>query len=525
MFPSRIRQIWEAKPLATRLVTLIVVLLASGLLLTGTIMIGLLQRHLVSQIDEQLVTSARSMAEQTSRISDSHDAMLPSLFYIRRSIVGRTDEEHYSPDTLEHSGTPIIPTLLQPGERAETANGWTSPVTVESTHEGTPWRAIAVPLVTSGTHSPVGVMTIALPLADVQHTLRNTALYIIYTSLGIIICGGALGRYLVRRTFLPLREIESTAGKIAAGDLTQRIRSQPSTTEVGSLALSLNTMLSQVEQSFSARKRTERKIRRFVSDASHELRTPLAAISGYCELYAMGGVSQERTPEVMGRIQSESARMASLVEDLLTLARLDEGRALEFTSVDLRKMADNAAFDLQALDPERSVSLISFKSKNPPMSLVVEGDRDRLQQVFTNLVGNIIRYTPQGSPVELALGLHDDYAVVEFRDHGPGVASQERDKVFERFYRTENSRSRSLGGSGLGLAIVSGILNAHHGTAALSKTQGGGLTVRITLPLRQPVKHGVSADNARTPAQASSVPSLSVPPATSRGPDTDMKFT
>ena len=288
---------------------------------------------------------------------------------------------------------------------------------------------------------------------------------------------------MVRRSLLPLREIESTAGKIAAGDLTQRVPFQPGSTEVGSLSLSLNAMLTQVEQSFHTRQVSEQKIRRFVSDASHELRTPLAAISGYCELYSMGGVPNERVDEVMGRIQSESTRMASLVEDLLTLARLDEGRPLEITDIDLVKLAGNAVFDLQALDPTRSVALTSLSGHKPPMTLVTQADRDRISQVFTNLIGNIVRYTPAGSPVEIALGKTGDTAVVEFRDHGPGIAEADQSRVFERFYRADTSRARTQGGSGLGLAIIAGIINAHRGNATLSKTKGGGLTVRIELPL------------------------------------------
>ncbi|MDU5609718.1 MAG: HAMP domain-containing sensor histidine kinase, partial [Actinomyces sp.] len=233
---------------------------------------------------------------------------------------------------------------------------------------------------------------------------------------------------------------------------------------------------------FEARQASEQKIKRFVSDASHELRTPLAAISGYCELYAMGGVPAERTDEVMGRIASESSRMATLVEDLLTLARLDEGRPLDITDIDLVKLADNAVFDLQALDPTRTVGLTGISGRTPPMTLIVPGDRDRLSQVFTNLIGNIVRYTPEGSPVEIALGRSGDTAIVELRDHGPGIDETDRGRVFERFYRADSSRNRKSGGSGLGLAIVSGILAAHRGNASLTKTKGGGLTVRIELP-------------------------------------------
>lgn len=516
---DRVREIWRGKPLVTRMVGLIIVLLAFGLTLAGTAMIGLLQRHLITQIDDQLLSSASSLLTQTTDTNSGASGgqpNVPTQYYIRRSMVNGQTQIQASPETLERYGKPQIPELLPIGTYARTDNGWTHPVTVRSTRTGSTWRAVSIPLVLENTMTPAGVMTIALPLGDVQRTLYNTAAYFLVVSIVIVVAGGWLGQYLVRRSLSPLRSIESVAGKIAAGDLTQRVDPEPPTTEVGSLALSLNTMLTQVEQSFEAREATERKIRRFVSDASHELRTPLAAIRGYGELYTMGGVPPERTAEVMGRIQSEATRMGSLVEDLVTLARLDEGRPLAIADVDLVKLADNAAFDLQALDPTRSVRITSLAGRRPPMTLVVPAERDRIQQVFTNLIGNIDRYTPKGSPVELALGMLDHTAVVEFRDHGPGIAAKDQDRVFERFYRAEDSRNRSLGGSGLGLAIVSGILTAHHGRATLTRTRGGGLTVRIELPLAT-LSQQAESPSCAAPSPAQS-PSATPPPSPAPSP-------
>lgn len=502
-----LRYLWDSRPLASRLVAVVVVLLTFGLVMSGTVMIGLLQRHLISQIDDQLVNAADAMVKRTQDFNKTTaSSLLPSQYYVHRVMTDSEPLVLVDSRTTAKYGTPQIPELLAISETPQNTNTATTPITVTSSQEGSNWRVVSIPLVVlkkNQEHVPVGVITIALPLADVQATLRTTAFYVTTTGLAIIVLGGSLGLYFVRRALLPLRAIEYTAGKIAAGDLTQRIIPQPPTTEVGSLATSLNIMLSQVETSFAAREESERKIRRFVSDASHELRTPLAAIRGYCELFAMGGVPEERTSEVMGRIQSESTRMGNLVEDLLTLARLDEGRPLELAAVDLVKMADNALFDLQALDPTRSVALIALQGRIPPKSLVVQADKDRIQQVFTNLVGNIVRYTPAGSPVELAIGSSDTMAIVEFRDHGPGIATQDRERVFERFYRTENSRNRSLGGSGLGLAIVASILSVHQGGAQLTRTHGGGLTVRIELPLCRSEAHIAAmkgTDSASTPA-------------------------
>ena len=461
---QRIEAWWDSKPLSAQLVTLITLLLAIGLSLSGTVMIGLLQRHLTSQIDDQLVATAHTMQISGSAATFSADGQggIPTLYYIHIHGTDGGDRYFYSEDTLKASGKPQLPELVDTSS-APVSSFRTIPVTVSSSKAGLGWRALVVPVYDQDSGQFSGYMTIALPLSDMQHTLRTTASYFSVAGIIIVLIGGWTGRVLVRRALLPLRSIESTAGKIAAGDLTKRVTPHPPTTEVGSLSLSLNAMLTQVEQSFEARQASEQKIKRFVSDASHELRTPLAAISGYCELYAMGGVPAERIEEVMGRIASESSRMATLVEDLLTLA-------------------DNAVFDLQALDPTRTVGLTGINSRTPPMTLIVPGDRDRISQVFTNLIGNIVRYTPEGSPVEIALGRSGDTAIVELRDHGPGIDETDRGRVFERFYRADTSRNRKSGGSGLGLAIVSGILAAHKGNASLTKTKGGGLTVRIELP-------------------------------------------
>ncbi len=479
---DRIQTSWRSKPLVTRLVTLIILLLAAGLTLAGNVMIGLLERNLIAQVDEQLSASASSLVVSTTRPTDTRPNV-PTPYYIRQTDTEGHTTVLVSEDTIERSGTPDIPELLALGQTADTQDLRTHAITVRSSRPGSTWRAVAIPLVYQDSGLAAGVLTIALPLDDVRRTLRNTGAYFLIASVVIVVIGGALARYLVNRSLLPLRNIESVAGKIAAGDLTQRIQDEPPTTEVGSLALSLNTMLSQVEQSFEAREQSERKIHRFVSDASHELRTPLAAIRGYAELYEMGGVPDDQVPEVMGRIHSEASRMGNLVEDLLTLARLDEGQALTLSDVDLVKMADNASFDLRALDPTRNVRVVSLNGHRPPMTLVVTADRDRIQQVFMNLIGNIDRYTPPGTPVELALGTEDGLAVVEFRDHGPGIATKDQRRIFERFYRAEDSRARATGGTGVGLAIVAGIMAAHHGVASVSRTRGGGLTVRVALPL------------------------------------------
>lgn len=478
---------WTAKPLVARLTVLVTFLLTLGMIVSGTVMVSLLQRHLMTQIDEQLSNAAGTLAAQSNPASLSSfasDTASPTLYFIRYERLDINHvREHSYPSTITSAGRPKLPSLLPPSENLEPGTQ-TQPVTIRSDIPGQNWRAIAFAMDEIGVGRTSTIVTVALPLNDLQQTMRTTTFYFMTLGVIIVIIGGVGGSYMVRHALTGLRKIESTAGKIAAGDLTQRITPEPPTTEVGSLSRSLNIMLAQVEQAFADRQASEQKIRRFVSDASHELRTPLAAIRGYGELYQMGGVPDERIPDVMGRIHDEASRLGTLVDDLLTLARLDEGRPLEFSEVDLAKILDNAAFDLRALDPSRVVTLQAFSGEEMPENFIVCADRDRIQQVVTNLVGNIIRYTPKGSPIEILLGAQQNKAVIQIRDHGPGIKAADHERVFERFYRTEDSRARSLGGSGLGLSIVASILHAHHGSVALSRTEGGGLTVTIELPIQ-----------------------------------------
>lgn len=477
---------WNARPLVTRLTILVAMLLTLGISISSIVMLSLLQRHLITQVDNQLTTAAQSIENQEVKTSIATlvgGTRAPTTYYLRYERIGiATAQDVYFSSTITNAGKPTIPSLLPQNPELEPGTK-SGPITIHSSIIGLDWRALALAIDEDGTGTATTIITLALPLNDVQQTIRTTAIYFALLGLSIIVLGGAAGSYMVRHALTGLRNIEATAGKIAAGDLTQRIPSEPVTTEVGSLGKSLNIMLSQVEQSFAARQETEQKIRRFVSDASHELRTPLAAIRGYGELYTMGGVPPEHTADVMGRIHAEATRMGSLVDDLLTLARLDEGRALDISDVDLVKIAENAAFDMRALDPSRVVEVAAFSGGKLPDQMLVPADRDQIQQVFMNIVGNIARYTPKGSPVEILLGVDGRTALVEFRDHGPGIQNKDRQRVFERFYRTEDSRARSLGGSGLGLAIVAAIVHSHHGNVELSRTEGGGLTVTMRLPM------------------------------------------
>ena len=225
-------------------------------------------------------------------------------------------------------------------------------------------------------------------------------------------------------------------------------------------------------------------MRQFVADASHELRTPLAAVRAYAELYRQGAVREpEDVASAMSRIEGEAGRMGGLVEDLLMLARLDDQRPMSITDVDLTVLAADAAQDARALAPDRAVTVAGFGGPLGPT--LVPGDEGRIRQVLTNLLSNALTHTPAGTPIEISVGLHPTRAsaVVEVRDHGPGVDPAHARKVFERFYRADPSRGRtSGGGNGLGLAIVAAIVNSHHGRIGVSQTPGGGATFVVELP-------------------------------------------
>ncbi len=322
------------------------------------------------------------------------------------------------------------------------------------------------------------LLIIATSLSGVDSTLHQLLLIELLVTLAVLVAIALLGLWVVRLGLRPLAEIEHTAGAIAAGDLSRRVERADERTEVGRLGLALNAMLSQIESAFRAREASERKLRRFVADASHELRTPLTAVRAYAELFTRGADSRpDDLARAMTGISRESERMSLLVDDLLLLARLDEGRPLERKDVELERVVGDAVETARTVEPDRP---IEFHAEHA----VVIGDRDRLRQVVDNLLGNVRAHTPAGAPVEVSVAGVNGNAVIEVKDSGPGMSPEDVSRVFERFYRADASRSRASGGVGLGLSIVAAVAEAHGGTASASSEPGVGTTFRITLPLR-----------------------------------------
>jgi two-component system, OmpR family, sensor kinase len=317
---------------------------------------------------------------------------------------------------------------------------------------------------------PNRILFVASSLDGVDSTLHRLVLIELIATAAVLAALAALGLWLVRLGLRPLREIELTAAAITAGDLSRRIDHPDPQTEVGRVGSALNAMLDRIEAS-------DRRLRRFIADASHELRTPLTAVRAYAELFGRGAATHPDDLErSMSGIRREAERMSLLVDDLLLLARLDEGRPLERTPVDLAALVGEAVDAARVVERDRPI-----ESAVEPAT--VTGDEVRLRQVLDNLLANARAHTPAGTPVSVELRRVDSRAQVTVADHGPGLTDEQATRVFERFYRTDDSRSRSSGGAGLGLSIVAAVTELHGGTAEARPTPGGGATFVITLPL------------------------------------------
>jgi two-component system OmpR family sensor kinase len=325
------------------------------------------------------------------------------------------------------------------------------------------------------------LLMVALPLGDVNTTLHRLLLTELVVT-GVVLLGAVgLGLWLVRVGLRPLRNIESTAANIAGGQLSLRVPDVDDRTEVGRLGMALNTMLERIEDAFSKQQASEERLRRFVADASHELRTPVSAVGAYAELFERG--AQQRPDDlarVLRGVRVETGRMQELIEDLLLLTRLDEGRPLERRPVELVGLAGEAVEAGQAISGDRPLSI----EADQPVEVM--GDRMRLREVLDNLLANVRTHTPPGTHATVRVLARDGEAVVEVADDGPGLAPEDAARVFERFYRADPSRARDRGGTGLGLAVVAALVEAHGGRVELDTTPGEGATFRVILPITAP---------------------------------------
>ncbi|MFI6761558.1 sensor histidine kinase [Micromonospora sp. NPDC050417] len=497
---SRLR----STPLRFKLVTAVLALVAAALLVISVMTTFFLRNYLVDQVDSELSAFMK-------RSSVSVPTIDPSL---------PTDYLVVAVDKSSGTGTVQYDRQLTKVDLPGTLNSvsWFEAhadgkaFTTDGDNKRLRWR---MKIVQVDDHRFIGV---GQNLDDVDLAVKQLIWIDLVVGGTVLILLASLGAAIVRTSLRPLDKIEQTAAAIADGDLTRRVPdpepgAAEAKTELGRLSRALNAMLTQIEAAFTARaaseaaarnaelgardaafaaqasearaRRSEERMRQFVADASHELRTPLTTIRGFAELYRQGAAgSPEETARLVRRIEDEASRMGLLVEDLLLLARLDRERPLVLGPVELPVLATEAVQAAQAIAPDRKIFLEVVPGSG---DLVVLADDARLRQVLGNLMTNAITHTPPDASVTLRLRADTgNVATVEVADTGPGLAPEQAERVFERFYRADAARTRRADGAtgtGLGLAIVAALVAAHHGSVEVLETPGGGATFRVTLPL------------------------------------------
>ena len=531
--------------LRLRLLLLLVGIVAAGLVISDVVTYNALRSFLTTRVDQQLEVAAfpvgRALLSSSGlgpRVQDAPPALTPGgsrpftppgsfrngggllapgrgsdrgvlvppgTYGQLRNTKGATEAHLFFDYGGRAPTAPVLPARL-PG------SGLPSGADLYFTASGTgpgavTYRALAKPLADRS-----GVIVVAVPLSDLDSTLRRLLWIELIVSALVLVGLGVLSWVMVRRDLRPLEAMTKTAGAIAHGDLSRRVSPAAGGTEVGQLGKAFNAMINEIEVAFAERAASEERLRRFLADASHELRTPLTSILGYSELFGLG--VRDRPADLslsLRHIRDEATRMARLVDDLFLLAQLDHERPLRFEPVDLVDLARRAADALSVSAPDRPVNVVGERA------VVVEGDPDRLRQVIDNLAGNAVSHTPAGTAIEIRIAESQserpskggDWAVVTVHDDGPGIDRLDAPRIFEAFYRSDPSRSRSSGGAGLGLAIVAAIVQAHGGMVDL--VPGPGATFEVRLPTRRPRPLPVHEDGPTGRNLPDQTPSTSSP--------------
>lgn len=502
-------------PLRIRLVATVLLLVTVALTAISAVGVGLLREQLQYRTDDQLKAVADSYRRQVADGTPQEESAdcdtctpsatgVPGVYRLQqRDADGKPVKDARTP--AQATGGPEVPESAP--WFAEHAG---RPLTVPARERDGNWRILVQPLADSS-----GWVVVAVDLGGLNGTISKlVTIDLAVGALGLVLVA-LVSIVTVRASLRPLVKVEKAAAAIAAGDLSQRVPEHPPQTELGRLGRALNGMLTQIEAAFLARARSEstalrseERMRRFVSDAGHELRTPLSVIRAWAE-YVHHGPRRDATEleRILSTVGAEATRMSALVEDLLLLARLDQQRPLERQPVDLLALAVDAVRDARLLAPDRDIRLAA----DDRTAYVVTGDEIRLRQVLSNLTGNALAHTPPGTPVSIGLGpgrLGEAAALaLEVADQGPGLTPEQAERVFERFYRTDTSRTRHTGGSGLGLAIVASLAAAHGGAVSVRTSPGEGATFRVTLPLADADapsgKPGETPDDSVEPNSAS----------------------
>jgi two-component system OmpR family sensor kinase len=495
---GRLRAALANASLRTRVMAAAAILVAVTSLATGLLGTTLLRGYLLQRADAQLVRFAHVASGVLSR---SHPPAppgggqpgLPTEFLVE--IVSPDGHIHVAGNSVSHG----FALTLSPAE----LGAGPAPFTVVAGSPAHSWRVVVQPL--SGEQHAV----IALSLTDLYSTVQRLEVADALAGIVAVALLALIGMPLVRTSLGPLRRIEATAAAIAAGDLSQRIDHPSSRTEAGRLASALNSMLSRIEAAYQAREAgevralaSEERMRQFVADASHELRTPLTSLRGLAE-YALqqgGDASPAELLRLMALVQREATRMGLLVEDLLMLAQFDLDRPLRQRPVDLASIAAEAVRAGRLVQADRPITL------SAPEPVVAWADDGRVRQVLDNLIGNALQHTPRGSPITVTVTGAAGSGHITVADRGPGLTAEQASRVFERFYRTDQARTRARGGTGLGLSIAAAIVASHGGDITVDTAPGRGAAFHVTVPLAAPAEGSPAAIPEPTATRSQAAP-------------------
>ena len=477
---SRVRTPLSLWSLRNRLILASVVLASFAIIASDFAANAALRTYLISQVDDQLINISNTSLNRLDRAGiaplEADDKNSPfkileplrgvptatsiTLLDIDGNLIGQVGGEL--------GGKNFAVTGMKIDEVSQYKN---RPFTIDGKDGQPDIRALAQMLPTG-----MGSVIVADSLEKVDKTLSQLRFLFLILGLIALIAIAMAARWIIALGLKPLEAVEDTAEAIAAGDLSARLPAAKPDTEVGRLTTSLNTMLSRIEESFTARVESENKLRRFVADASHELRTPLTAIRGFAELHRQGAVvGEDKTKELINRIEKESVRMSSLVEDLLLLARLDQSRELAKEPVDLNTIITEAVASARAAGPNHPIEINLEASE-----IFVLGDSQRIHQVIANLLANARAHTPNGTEISITAMQGVSETTIAVSDKGPGLSKADQDRIFERFYRADPSRVRNSGeGSGLGLSIVDAVMKAHGGYVSVKSELGKGATFTL----------------------------------------------
>ncbi|MCD0443327.1 HAMP domain-containing histidine kinase [Glycomyces sp. A-F 0318] len=459
----------------TKIAAAMAVLLIVAVAIIGFVTVRAVSDKLTAQVDEQLQKVANkdnlTIWTQSFQRSDSGDTGRPELASPYAMLL--FDSEGTVVEKLQ-AGIASSPYPLPDIDTAPAVGEFSN---VESVDGSMTYRVYAQDFVNTNTGETY-TFAVAAPLVEVRASISTLTRTVVITGFVVAALGILAAWVITRRGLHVVDHMVADAETVAAGHLGHRITAADPRTEMGRLSSALNRMVSRLTDAIAQRDRQHGRLRQFVADAGHELRTPLTAIGGYVQLYQSGAAAEgEKLDRAMDRIGSENARLAKLVDDLMVLSRLDEEVGGDRELVEVAQLARDAVDDAEVADDTHPVGLEAAQA------VTVVANEGQLRQVLVNLLTNARVHTPAGTAIDVSVAEERGWAVVRVADHGPGIPEEHRQKVFDRFYRADPSRSRATGGSGLGLAIVSSIVAAHGGEIRLESEAGQGTTIEVRLPV------------------------------------------